>query len=89
MLLLKVMLGKDIWNPLSLDLSTAEATAGPAEKALKLVRQTKEVQELAHHAAASMQEKQKAQANKKRCQVNFKVYNKVFLHVMIKVSWVL
>jgi hypothetical protein len=76
---LKVMLGKDIRNPLSLDPSTAEATAGPAEKALELVRQTKEVQELARRAAASTQEKQKAQANKKRRPVNFKVHDKVFL----------
>jgi len=47
------MLGKDIRNLLSLDPSIVEAKAAPAERALKLVRQTKEMQELACRAAAS------------------------------------
>jgi hypothetical protein len=76
---LKVMLGKDIRNPLSLDLSTAGEIAGPAERALELVRETKEVQELARRAAAETQEKQRIQANKKRRPVDFKVHDEVFL----------
>jgi len=48
------MLGKDIQNPLSLDLSIVEAIEGLAERALKLVRQIKKVQKLACCAAASI-----------------------------------
>ena len=78
---LKVALGKDIRNPLSLDLGTTKAgiETEPAQRALDVVKRIKEVQELAREAASVAQKRQEAQANKKRRPVDFKVTDKVFL----------
>ncbi|RYP46995.1 hypothetical protein DL770_011303 [Monosporascus sp. CRB-9-2] len=76
---LKVMLGKDIRNPLSLDLDTAKAETEPAQRALAIVKQIKNVQTLARKAALETQKRQEAQANKKRRPADFRVGDKVFL----------
>lgn len=76
---LKVALGKDIRNPLSLDLTTAMTTSKPEERALKILMQTKTVQDSARAAAQTAQERQQTQANKKRRSVDFGIGDMVFL----------
>lgn len=76
---LKVMLGKDARNPLSLDLTAAHAESKPAKRALEVLQQTKEAQDLAYSEAQAAQKRQETQANKKRRPVNFTIGDKVFL----------
>jgi hypothetical protein len=76
---LKVALGADPRNPLSTDLPTIDVDSHQKKKALEIVQQIKEVQDLARKNAEASQEKQTRQANKKRRAVDFKVNDYVFL----------
>jgi hypothetical protein len=76
---LKVAFGRDVRNPLSLDLTTAEAETEPEKKALAIIKNIKAVQDLARNAALVAQKRQETQANKKRRPVDFGVGDKVFL----------
>ena len=76
---LKVALGKDVRNPLSLDLRTATASSRPEERALEILRETKTVQDSARTAAQTAQNRQQTQANQKRRPADFSVEDMVFL----------
>ena len=76
---LKVVLGTEPRNPLSTDLPTTTVDSDQKRKALQIVRQTKEVQELARQNALKTQARQEEQANKKRRPVDFGVNDYVFV----------
>jgi hypothetical protein len=78
---LKVALGRDVRNPLSLDVEAERPQAGTDAKkrALELVEAAQLAQKTAHKTALATQKKQEAQANKKRRPVDFTVGDRVFL----------
>jgi hypothetical protein len=76
---LKVALGKDVRNPLSLERDMAIADTEPKQRALDIVQRIKDVQDLARTAALKTQKRQETQANKTRRPVDFQVHDKVFL----------
>ena len=81
---LKVLLGSEPRNPLSVTMPATPKGNNPAEstvieQASDLVRQTKAVQDEAHRAALRAQESQRLQANKKRRPVDFEVGDQVFV----------
>jgi hypothetical protein len=76
---LKVVLGTDPRNPLSTDLPAIDVQTDQEKRALQIVQQTKEVQDLARQEALRTQRRQTEQANKKRRPVDFKVGDYVFL----------
>ncbi|XP_044718753.1 reverse transcriptase (RNA-dependent DNA polymerase) domain-containing protein [Hirsutella rhossiliensis] len=76
---LKVALGRDIRNPLSLPPTNKTAATGPAARARELVQTAQETQEDARNAAIAAQERQKEQANRKRRPTDFAIGDRVFL----------
>ncbi|KAM4066410.1 reverse transcriptase (RNA-dependent DNA polymerase) [Hirsutella rhossiliensis] len=70
---LKVALGRDIRNPLSLPPTDKTAATGPAARARELVQTAQETQEDARNAATAAQERQKEQANRKRRPTDFAI----------------
>ena len=75
---LKVLLGADPRNPLSMPVSpTTESDA--AAEATEIIRQTKEVQDKAQQIAIRTQETQRLQANKRRRPTDFTTGDKVFV----------
>ena len=76
---LRVVLGHDARNPLSLDLPTTEIETKQQKRALEIVTQTKAVQDLARQNAMAAQKRQEGQANKKRRPVDFGINDFVFL----------
>jgi hypothetical protein len=76
---LKVMIGREIRNPLSTDLPEDIEGTPDTQKALATLKATQAVQKLACEAVKKAQQRQEDQANKKRKLVDFYVYNKVFL----------
>ncbi|XP_044715967.1 his(2)-Cys(2) zinc finger domain-containing protein [Hirsutella rhossiliensis] len=76
---LKVALGRDIRNPLSLPPTDKTAATGPAARARELVQTAQETQEDARNAATAAQERQKEQANRKRRPTDFAIGDRVFL----------
>jgi hypothetical protein len=75
---LKVALGKDVRDPLSLDLETT-ARLPPEKRALAILQKVQEVQREARHAALATQKQQETQANRKRRPVDFTVGDLVYL----------
>jgi hypothetical protein len=76
---LKVIFGTTPRNPLSLPLPTVDSSTEARQRALKIVEQTKAVQDLARQNAAAAQAEQAAQANKKRREVDFAVGDSVYV----------
>ena len=76
---LKVLLGSEPRNPLSLDLPDVDVTTDRRAKALEIAQQTKEVQDLARQNALAAQKIQETQANKKRRPVDFHVGDSVYV----------
>ena len=76
---LKVALGADPRNPLSTDLPTIDIDTDQKKKALQILEQTKQVQDLARQNALAAQRRQAEQANKKRRPVDFGVDDYVFV----------
>lgn len=78
---LKVLLGKEVRNPLTpLSERNEQANSGsPATRAQELLSRTRLVQEQALEAAKQTQARQEGQVNKKRRPVDFRVGDKVFL----------
>ena len=68
---LKVALGHDIRNPLSLELPKIAETDEPSKLARQLVEQTQSVQKLARESALAAQKIQERNANRKRRPVDF------------------
>jgi hypothetical protein len=77
---LKVALGSDPRDPLSLPLEQAQITDKNQKAALDLIEQTKAVQDLARENALKAQIAQEKQANKKRRPVDFGVGDMVYVN---------
>jgi hypothetical protein len=75
---LKMMMGREMRNPLSIDLSEEVKEIPSTQKALVTLKAIKEAQGTAFQATRKAQQKQENQVNKKRRPVNFYVHNKVF-----------
>ena len=76
---LKVALGTEPRNPLSLPLPEVDLTTDQERKALEIVVQTKAVQDLARGTALKTQAAMELQANKKRREVDFTVDDSVYV----------
>lgn len=76
---LKVAIGTEPRNPLTVALPEIDVITEPQEKALEIVRQTKAAQDLARSAAAAAQARQEKQANKKRRPVDFEKDDYVYV----------
>lgn len=76
---LEVILGTSPRNPLSLPLPDLDLSTDQQKKALEVVKQTQQVQELARQNAIAAQALMEAQANKKRRPVDFNVGDAVYV----------
>jgi hypothetical protein len=76
---LKVTLGTEPRNPLSLPLPELDLTTDQEKKALEIIVQTKAVQDLARGTALKTQAAMELQANKKRREVDFTVGDSVYV----------
>jgi uncharacterized surface protein with fasciclin (FAS1) repeats len=76
---LKVALGTEPRNPLSLPFPELDLTTDQKKKALEIIVQTKAVQDLARGTMLKTQAAMELQANKKRGEVDFMVSNSVYV----------
>src|ERR1700716_979077 len=76
---LKVALGTDPRNPLSLPLPKLDLTTDQEKKALEIIVQTKAVQDLARGTALKTRAAMELQANKKRKEVDFTIGDSVYV----------